>query len=90
MQVMTVNADVDSARTEQNKSCLPRNFVRRLCWSLPLMAVAALCLFGFVATFEPMPRMERWVRQAWYLGAGGGAILVICRLWLGARRTVER
>jgi hypothetical protein len=54
------------------------------------MAVAGFCLFGFVATFEPMPRIERLVRQAWYLGAGGGAIVMICRLWLATRRPVER
>jgi hypothetical protein len=90
MQVMTVNSDPEATMRERNKLSLPPNFARRLLWSLPLMAVAGFCLFGFVATFEPMPRIERLVRQAWYLGAGGGAIVMICRLWLATRRPVER
>jgi hypothetical protein len=90
MQVMTVNPDPEATMREHNKLSLPPNFARRLLWSLPLMTVAGFCLFGFVATFEPMPRIERWVRQGWCLAAGGGSVIIICRLWLRTRRTVER
>jgi hypothetical protein len=90
MQVMTVNSDPETTRRERSKLSLPPNFARRLLWSLPLMAVAGFCLFGFVATFEPMPHIERLVRQALCVGAGGGAIVMICRLWLAAQRAVQR
>ena len=90
MQVMTVNPDPEATMREHNKLSLPPNFARRLLWSLPLMTVAGLCLFGFVATLEPMPRIERWVQQALCLGAGGGAIVMICRLWLGTRQAIQR
>jgi hypothetical protein len=56
--------------------------IYRLILSLPLMAVAGFCLFGFVATFEPMPRLEQWSWRAGYLVAGGGSVFAICWIWL--------
>src|SRR5687768_10588678 len=68
---------------------LPMNFMRRLLWSLPLMIVAGVCLFGFVATFEPMPRIEQWMWRATYVGAGVGSVCAICWLWLRPQRQQE-
>jgi hypothetical protein len=61
------------------------NFARRLLLSLPLMTIAGFCLFGFVATFEPMPRGEQWLWRGIYLCAGSGSVLTICWMWLGKR-----
>jgi len=63
--------------------------MHRLLRSLPLMAVAGWCLFGFVATFEPMPRVEQWVWRTVYLGAGAGSVMVICWMWLGGHKWRE-
>ena len=57
-------------------------FIRRLFLSLPLMAVAGFCIFGFVATFEPLPRIEQWTWRTVYLAVGGGSVLAICWMWL--------
>ncbi len=61
------------------------NYMRRLLLSLPLMVVAGFCLFGFVGTFEPMPRVEQWLWRAVYLCSGSASVLTICWIWLGRR-----
>lgn len=60
-------------------------FILRLVWTLPLMAVAAFCLFGFVATFEPMPRVQQWIWRAVYVVAGSASLFTICWMWLRSR-----
>lgn len=64
---------------------LPMKFMRRLVLSLPLMAIAGFCLFGFVATFEPMPRVEQWIWRGVYLGIGSAAMITIGWIWLKPR-----
>jgi hypothetical protein len=61
-------------------------FILRLVWTVPLMAVAAFCLFGFVATFEPMPRLQQWVWRAVYAAAGSTSLLTICWIWLRSKK----
>jgi hypothetical protein len=60
--------------------------IRRLLLSLPLMCLVGVCLFGFVATYDPMPTLERWIWRALYLGAGSASVLTICWMWLRPRR----
>ena len=72
-------------RTASGKTS-PMKFVLRLLASLPLMGVAAFCLFGFLATFEPMPAMQQWIWRGIYSLAGLVSLLVIIWLWLGRAR----
>ena len=69
---------------------LPMNFFPRLLLSVPLMAVAGFCLFGFVATFEPMPRIEQWAWRGVYAGVGGAAVFAICWMWLIRKSSTRR
>lgn len=64
----------------------PMNFLSRLLWCLPLMVVAGFCVFGFIATFEPMPRIAQWSWRAAYVCAGAGSVFAIGWLWLKPRR----
>jgi hypothetical protein len=64
----------------------PVNLVCRSLWSLPLVIGAGYCLFGFVATFEPMPPVDQWLWRAAYFFAGAGAVFAIAWLWLKPRR----
>lgn len=64
----------------------PVSFVSRLLLSLPLMIMAGYSVFGFVATFEPMPPVAQWLWRAAYLCAGAGAVFAIAWLWLKPRR----
>ena len=63
----------------------PVKLLRRLLLSLPLMALTGFCLFGFVGTFEAMPRVEQWTWRAVYLGAGAASLGTICWMWLKRR-----
>jgi len=63
----------------------PVSFVSRLLLSLPLVIAAGYCLFGFVATFEPMPPVAQWSWRAIYCCAGAGSVLAIAWLWLKPR-----
>jgi hypothetical protein len=63
----------------------PVKRIRRLLFSLPLMAVTGFCLFGFVATFEAMPRLEQGTWRAVYLCAGAASLGAICWMWLRPR-----
>ncbi len=36
-----------------------------------LLAVAAFCVFGFLATFEPMQAAKQWTWRAIYVVVGG-------------------
>ena len=60
--------------------------MRRLFLSLPLMAIAGWCLFGFVATFEPMPRVAQLAWRTGHVCAGFGSVVAICWLWLKPRQ----
>ena len=69
----------------QNKP-IRMKMLRRLLWSLPLMCLAGFCVFGFVATFEPMPTVERWLWRDFHLGPGTDSVLGICWMWLRPQR----
>ena len=60
--------------------------ILRLVWTVPLMAVAAFCLFGFVATFEPMPHLQQWIWRAIYAMAGTTSLFTICWMWLRGKK----
>jgi hypothetical protein len=60
-------------------------FAWRALWTLPLMAVAGFCIFGFVDTFEPMPRLRQFSLRGMYGMAGVGALATIVWMWLKPR-----
>lgn len=60
-------------------------FTWRALWSLPLMAVVGFCLFGFVDTFEPMPRLQQFSLRGMYGMGGGTALAAIIWIWLKPR-----
>jgi hypothetical protein len=74
-----------TAQRDGDGKRLPSRFALRLLLSLPLMALAAFCLFGFVDSFEAMPRVEQWIRRALCVGAGSGSLIAICWVWLRSR-----
>ena len=84
----SIDADNGStpARNSAWSKLLPVTFTGRLLWSLPFMIVAGFCLFGFMSTFEPMPRVAQWSWRAIYFVVGAGAVLEIGWLWLKPRR----
>ena len=61
-------------------------FVTRIFYSLPLMAIVALCMFGFVDTLEPMPRTQQFLWRGIFSAAGFVALAAIVWLWLKPRR----
>jgi hypothetical protein len=82
--------DADNGPTPVRNSAwsklLPVSFTGRLLWSIPFTIIAGFCLFGFVATFEPMPRVAQWSWRAICSCVGIGAVLEIGWLWLYPRR----
>ncbi len=40
-----------------------------------LLGVVAFCVFGFLATFEPMPPVRQWMWRAIYSGIGSTAVV---------------
>jgi hypothetical protein len=62
------------------------NFRSRLFLSLPLMAMAGFCLFGFIGTFDPMPRVAQLSWRGIHFLIGLGSVVAICWLWLRPRR----
>jgi hypothetical protein len=85
MHTMAPSQAPITAEQDSDANARPLKFLRRLVLSLPLMAVAGYCLFGFVATFEPMPRVEQWIWRGAYSGAGAAALIAICWIWLKPR-----
>jgi hypothetical protein len=60
-------------------------FVLRLVLSVPLMAVVAFCLFGFMATFDPMPRVPQLIWRGIHALAGSASLITIFWMWLRPR-----
>lgn len=53
----------------------------RLVFTPLLLAGIGLCLFGFLATFEPLPPVQQWLCRTVYGAASVLAVWGICRLW---------
>jgi hypothetical protein len=49
------------------------------------MAVAGFCIFGFVDTFEPMPRIQQFAWRCTYAVIGTAALAEILWMWLRPR-----
>ncbi len=63
------------------------NWIVRLVLSGPLLAVSGFCLFGFIATFEPLPPMQQWIWRAVYCTVALLCSWAIVRLWRSKRPT---
>jgi hypothetical protein len=58
-------------------------FVTRIFYSLPLMAIVALCMFGFIDTLEPMPRAQQFLWRSIFSVAGVVALATI--VWMSLK-----
>jgi hypothetical protein len=58
----------------------------RILYSLVLMAVVTICMFGFIDTLEPMPRLQQFTWRGIFSLIGVSALTAIVWLWLGPRR----
>jgi hypothetical protein len=85
METTVLDAASVSEQADSASSVLPPNFGSRLIFSVPLMIIAAICLFGFIGTFEPMPRIAQLSWRAIHASAGVGSVIAICWLWLRPR-----
>jgi hypothetical protein len=47
----------------------------RIAAAVVFLAVAGFCLFGFIATFEPMPAGTRWIWRTVHLLAGTASLM---------------
>jgi len=45
-------------------------FIQRLLGSVLLLAVSCFCVFGFLATFEPLPAAVQWTWRGIYIVLG--------------------
>ena len=61
-------------------------FVANLLGSVLLLAVAAFCAFGFLATFEPLPPAVQWTWRGIYIVLGPGAAIARCVFQPGQAR----
>lgn len=53
----------------------------RLVITLAGLALAGFCLFGFLATFEPLPPLQRWAWRAAYGLIGLLSVWAVVRVW---------
>lgn len=60
--------------------------ILRLLMTGLLLAVLACCVFGFMATYEPMRTVTRWTWRALYSVAGLSTLVGIAASWRGRRR----
>lgn len=60
-----------------------RSFAARVLLAILLLPVAAFCLFGFVATFEPLDLVTQWTFRIGYAVLGISAVASIARLSRG-------
>jgi hypothetical protein len=58
----------------------------RIVYTLVLMAVVTICMFGFIDTLEPMPRLEQFTWRSIFSVAGLSALAAIVWIWLKPRR----
>ena len=58
----------------------------RILLGLVLLSVLGFCLFGFLATFEPMARLTQWIGRAIYGVLGLASLAGLLRLARPGRR----
>lgn len=56
--------------------------LRRIILILALLPVLAFCIFGFLATFEPLPENTQWIWRSIYGIIGVGSLLGMIRLFI--------
>ena len=86
-QPMPIQCVSIAVRTSISGRTPPMKFVVRLFLSVPLMTVVGFCLFGFLATFEPMPIMHQWTWRGVYASVGATSLITLGWMWLGRSRT---
>ncbi|MFN6104464.1 MAG: hypothetical protein ACK5EA_08440 [Planctomycetaceae bacterium] len=60
----------------------------RLIETVLLLGVLLFCLFGFLATFEPLDRTTQWLWRVIYVLVGIASLIGVLRL-LGKRRATK-
>ena len=60
--------------------------ILRLLMTGLLTGVFLFCVFGFMATYEPMPTVTRWTWRAIYSVAGFSTLAGTALMWRGPRR----
>ncbi len=60
------------------------NFLCRCLASAFLLLVFGFCVFGFIATFEPLPPVQQWVWRTVYGLVGLASIIGVVRPMLSA------
>lgn len=64
----------------------PMKSILRLLMTGLLVGVLVCCVFGFMATYEPMRTVTRWTWRAIYSVAGFSTLAGIAVTWRGRRR----
>ena len=65
---------------------MPMKSLMRVVYTLVLMAVVTICMFGFIDTLEPMPRLQQFTWRSIFSVVGLSALAAIVWLWLKPRR----
>jgi hypothetical protein len=56
--------------------------IMRIVYTLVLMAIVTICMFGFIDTLEPMPRLQQVTWRGIFSTVGLSALTGILWLWL--------
>jgi O-antigen/teichoic acid export membrane protein len=65
------------------------NVLWRISLGLVLLGLVAFCVFGFLATFEPLPLPQQWAWRIMYGLVGVSCLLGIVRLLRGGWRRLK-
>lgn len=68
------------------RCCIRMKSFMRVVYSLVLMAIVTICMFGFIDTLEPMPRLQQFTWRGIFSVVGTSALLAILWIWLKPRR----
>jgi len=49
--------------------------------TVPLLLLGGFCMFGFLATFEPLPPAEQWTWRAIYTVGAAISFSIIAWIW---------
>ena len=67
---------------------MPMKSFMRVVYTLVLMAVVTICMYGFIDTLEPMPRLQQFTWRGIFSAVGVGGLALIVWIWLKPRRRV--